>query len=496
MKKNHEEITIIKASDDKLKDFSLPQIDFPEFNDLYLSKLENKKKIRPDKRLEKFNYKAFQEQEKGRLSRKAAVKSTEINTFPSPPPVSVSKKAPPEKENPKILSANVFEKKLSVLSSTFTKDLKDYTDSADGIIVLASPSVKDSSSSKDSDFNGGDFNSDPESIQVFQSPKNRKKFCSPPVQQEKITSTPSVKSPPIKRSSPVKSPLVRSPVRSPLHSPINFSLSSPISNSISRSTFPSSPASTTASTPRTSASITPPPVPQVPTSQLNKIKSFKGQYIRTFRSSVYSNQKSVPHSISSVNSAVEDDEKRELLFKFQLLASKHPQLVSKYSFSMRSDIRVMRSTYQMILKQISVNNRVDNLNMYLLVGFMVFEHFLGKIGFDMEGFSKQQIANAKSYEALLVELGEKEYTLCGMENWCVEVRLFATLAFNAFWFIIAKSISKKTNFDILGFMSLSSNNGAMQENNTTTFPTGGGDFSTDQYNTEDGIKRMRGFSSS
>lgn len=183
------------------------------------------------------------------------------------------------------------------------------------------------------------------------------------------------------------------------------------------------------------------------------IKSKRQSFVSETASSVRTTDKTGSVAASIAYSIKEDDEKRELLFKFQLLANKHPEIALKCPFTMRSDIKVMRNTYAMILKQISVKTRVDNFQTYLLAGFMASEYLLGKVGFDMEGFSRNQIASMKSYEALLVELGEKEYNPCGMKEWCVEVRLMTTLAFNAVWFIIAKSISKKTNFDIMGMMS-------------------------------------------
>lgn len=42
-----------------------------------------------------------------------------------------------------------------------------------------------------------------------------------------------------------------------------------------------------------------------------------------------------------------------------------------------------------------------------------------------------------------------------MSQWSVEVRLCMTLVFNGFLFIVAKSISNQTNFDILSLMSMS-----------------------------------------
>ncbi len=43
---------------------------------------------------------------------------------------------------------------------------------------------------------------------------------------------------------------------------------------------------------------------------------------------------------------------------------------------------------------------------------MVCEMVFGRIGFDMEGFTQQQLLSMNSYEKLLLELGEENIHTC------------------------------------------------------------------------------------
>ncbi len=99
----------------------------------------------------------------------------------------------------------------------------------------------------------------------------------------------------------------------------------------------------------------------------------------------------------------------------------------------------MKKTIDIIVKQLSVDSSVETYKNYLVGGFMVCEMVFGRIGFDMEGFTQQQLLSMNSYEKLLLELGEKTYTPAGMDKWPVEVRLALAILFNAVWFIAAKN---------------------------------------------------------
>ncbi len=151
------------------------------------------------------------------------------------------------------------------------------------------------------------------------------------------------------------------------------------------------------------------------------------------------------------------------MFKLQLLQKQYP-LRDIPDFTIRSEYKSMKKTYDIIVKQLSVDSSVETYKNYLVGGFMVCEMVFGRIGFDMEGFTQQQLLSMNSYEKLLLELGEKTYTPAGMDKWPVEVRLALAILFNAVWFIAAKMIMKKTKINIL---SLFNNTKGLNKSGTT-----------------------------
>ena len=78
-------------------------------------------------------------------------------------------------------------------------------------------------------------------------------------------------------------------------------------------------------------------------------------------------------------------------------------------------------------------------------------------GFDMKGFTQQQITAMSSYEKLLIELGEKNYVPEG-SKWPVELRLVFLILMNTAFFIVSRSIMKKTGSNIMGMMNKMSDN--------------------------------------
>jgi hypothetical protein len=144
----------------------------------------------------------------------------------------------------------------------------------------------------------------------------------------------------------------------------------------------------------------------------------------------------------------EDDQKRELLFKFHRLKKTYPR-VNLPDFNMMSSHDNMKRTYDSTVKNLAIDSTVETYKSYLMMGFMGCEIVLGKIGFDMEGYTQQQTLYMNKYEKLLIELGEKSYVPSSINKWPVEIRLMALVLFQTTIFIVAKIIAKKTNVNLL-----------------------------------------------
>lgn len=144
----------------------------------------------------------------------------------------------------------------------------------------------------------------------------------------------------------------------------------------------------------------------------------------------------------------EDDQKRELLFKFHRLKKTYPK-VNIPEFNMMSNHENMKRTYDTTVKNLAIDSTVENYKSYLMMGFMGCEIVLGKVGFDMEGYTQQQTLYMNKYEKLLIELGEKSYVPSSINKWPVEIRLIALVLFQTTIFVISKIVAKKTNFNIL-----------------------------------------------
>jgi hypothetical protein len=155
---------------------------------------------------------------------------------------------------------------------------------------------------------------------------------------------------------------------------------------------------------------------------------------------------------TTMNEQKEEDTKRELLFKFDLLRKSYPSSIIP-EYTIHTDIRTMQKSYGDSVRRLSLDSSVENYKTYIVYGFMGCEFVFGNfLGFDMQGFTQQQILSMNSYEKLLIELGEKSYVPTG-SKWPVELRLLFMIIMNAAFFVISKMIMKKTGANILGMVN-------------------------------------------
>jgi hypothetical protein len=155
---------------------------------------------------------------------------------------------------------------------------------------------------------------------------------------------------------------------------------------------------------------------------------------------------------TTMNEQKEEDAKRELLFKFDLLRKSYPSSIIP-EYTIHTDIRTMQKSYGDSVRRLSLDSSVENYKTYIVYGFMGCEFVFGNfLGFDMQGFTQQQILSMNSYEKLLIELGEKSYVPTG-SKWPVELRLLFMIIMNAAFFVISKMIMKKTGANILGMVN-------------------------------------------
>ncbi|HIB77430.1 MAG TPA: hypothetical protein EYO58_07405, partial [Flavobacteriales bacterium] len=148
----------------------------------------------------------------------------------------------------------------------------------------------------------------------------------------------------------------------------------------------------------------------------------------------------------------DEDRKRELLFKFDLLKKSYKGSHVP-EFSIHSDYKTMERTYDHTVKKLSLDSTVENYKTYLIGGFMVTEYVFGSwFKFDMQGFTQQQILSMSSYEKLLIELGERSYVPEG-SNWPVELRLLFLIIINAAFFIVSKLILRKTGSNLMNMVN-------------------------------------------
>lgn len=161
------------------------------------------------------------------------------------------------------------------------------------------------------------------------------------------------------------------------------------------------------------------------------------------------------HDISqqpAYNEQKEEDAKRELLFKFDLLRKSYTASTIP-EYTIHTDLSTMEKSYSDCVRRLSLDSSVESYKTYLTYGFMGCEFIFGNfLGFDMQGFTQQQIISMHSYEKLLIELGEKSYVPTG-SKWPVELRLLFMIIMNAAFFIVSKMMMRKTGANLMNMIN-------------------------------------------
>lgn len=142
-------------------------------------------------------------------------------------------------------------------------------------------------------------------------------------------------------------------------------------------------------------------------------------------------------------------ERNDIYFKYQVLKRMHPK-ADIPEYSPYADPKMLARKYEVLTKQLTLDSNIESWKRYIIIGVMLCEVGLGKIfKLDMEGFAQEQIVSMNTYESLLAELAEKNYTPQG-SKWPVEIRLVGVLMTNLAIFLMSKMILKRTGCNILG----------------------------------------------
>lgn len=146
----------------------------------------------------------------------------------------------------------------------------------------------------------------------------------------------------------------------------------------------------------------------------------------------------------------ERQEREEYIWRFKIMKKKYRNR-NIPEFNEHDDLEMMKTTYQRSLKEISLDENVDSYRMYLQFGFMGMEYVATQwLGIDLTGFAKQQMASMHKYDSLLIELGEKSQSRW-LSNLPVEVRLIGFIIIQAGIFYVGKMIAGNVNEGVADF---------------------------------------------
>ena len=125
-----------------------------------------------------------------------------------------------------------------------------------------------------------------------------------------------------------------------------------------------------------------------------------------------------------------------MIAKMNMLRHQYPEENIPY-VTMNDDMSYIRSTYDIIVRNLNLYDKHEKYKQMLTVGFFAIEFLFGKfLKLNMAGFAQEQIKNFGKYDKLLIELGEKNYMPDAPEKLPVEIRLLGMVVIQAAIFVL------------------------------------------------------------
>ncbi len=170
------------------------------------------------------------------------------------------------------------------------------------------------------------------------------------------------------------------------------------------------------------------------------------------------------------NEQAEQDIKKDVLNKFNILKRKHPYATIP-TYSEHTDLATLQKDYKSITRQLEIDSKAIKYKTWLLWGYFGLEFvLLNYASFDdIRGFYQQQYNSMNQYEDLLYELGEKTY-VPDEKKWPVEIRLLMLMGTNIGMFVLGKMAEKRFGVNPMNLFKTAPNYSQTQEQQQSQQP--------------------------
>lgn len=181
----------------------------------------------------------------------------------------------------------------------------------------------------------------------------------------------------------------------------------------------------------------------------------------------------------------EEKEREEYIWRFRILRKQYGKgnaNIKISDYNEHSDLEDMKRTYDRTIRELYLDDTVDQYRMYLMMSWVAMEYVCTQyVGIDLAGFAIQQTKMMHKYDRMLIELGEKSYNRFG-SNIPVEVRLLGTVIFQAAIFFLGKVVVESYGENIANLF----------KNFTGQPPDEDEDEDPDEFDTSAPQQKMRG----